>query len=388
MDRVSELLTKITKDAQGISDILERNTGKITEMRAQLEGRIQDLRAQSDTNPKVQAIVASLEQLSSVVSGIEEASKKQSQIVRQLAAPVAPAAPGILSQVAQVIGGAHGLDLTGAIMMNDADKVAEIAKDVPVTMDDLVLAIRVASCKVVKILAMDMEGADTEIVYEALAKRRDPEMFFSAPRWLLKGVKKYNQGKMVSPEDAIQKFKAALDFSVSWDDIVRGIHSDLIDTPIDQDDNTVLHHAASMGHVDIFGMAAQAGANINAINLHGLTPLHLAVMGRHQNTVDEIISSGGILSLAIRDENNLRPLDYARDIGGLDVRPMARAFEMYDFALLDEPLEVFRRLDIHTPGEPFIVPRGYDKKQVNLAGMAAYEVALGQGSLNAARKLK
>jgi ankyrin repeat protein len=89
-------------------------------------------------------------------------------------------------------------------------------------------------------------------------------------------------------------------------------------------ENTPLHSAANcfenFGHIKLVQKLIEYDAEINAVNVHGSTPLHWASRGQH-------FKDGAILRLLLkhggdvnaRDENGLTPLHVASEYGRLEV---------------------------------------------------------------------
>ena len=73
-----------------------------------------------------------------------------------------------------------------------------------------------------------------------------------------------------------------------------------------------LHWAADNGHASVVEMLIQAGANKEAKDKHGRTPLHVAAW-RHPSVVKVLIQAGA--RTKAKDKNGLTPLHYAEGQG-------------------------------------------------------------------------
>ena len=85
--------------------------------------------------------------------------------------------------------------------------------------------------------------------------------------------------------------------------------SHLINTPIDDENTTLLHLAANTTTPVILQLLLEYGADINWQNDDGLTALHVAAMWG-KDVVVMLLLEGGANSL-IPDSDNLTPLDHA-----------------------------------------------------------------------------
>ena len=81
----------------------------------------------------------------------------------------------------------------------------------------------------------------------------------------------------------------------------------------DKDGDTPLHFAAQEGHVKIAKLLLEHGADPNARNYHdwGRTPLHRAAIGGHVEIVKILLERG--VDPRIADNEGRIPLDYAKD---------------------------------------------------------------------------
>ena len=60
----------------------------------------------------------------------------------------------------------------------------------------------------------------------------------------------------------------------------------------DQDKNTTLHIASSMGNLEIVTILLEKGAEINSTNSRNETPLVLAIQNRYQGIVNKLMAKG------------------------------------------------------------------------------------------------
>ncbi|PLC62302.1 hypothetical protein B7L68_07655 [Thermoproteus sp. CP80] len=81
----------------------------------------------------------------------------------------------------------------------------------------------------------------------------------------------------------------------------------------DEDGSTPLHAAAFGGHVDVVRLLLEQGANPNAKDKHGFTPLHDAAYGGHVGIVKLLLEHGA--DPTVKDGDGETPLDLARKKG-------------------------------------------------------------------------
>ena len=63
---------------------------------------------------------------------------------------------------------------------------------------------------------------------------------------------------------------------------------------VDLDTTNVLHISASTGNLDVVNMFLEMGADVNAVNLLGKTPFHVAVQSGHLNVAKVLIQNGAM----------------------------------------------------------------------------------------------
>ena len=79
---------------------------------------------------------------------------------------------------------------------------------------------------------------------------------------------------------------------------------------VDSEGWTPLHFAAQNGHASVVEVLLEKGANVNAVNSKGCTPLHSAVWGGHESVVKVLIQAGANVNAV--DKYGRTPLDYAK----------------------------------------------------------------------------
>jgi ankyrin repeat protein len=77
----------------------------------------------------------------------------------------------------------------------------------------------------------------------------------------------------------------------------------------DKDGFTPLHMAAGAGHADVVQLLISKGAEVNAANKIGVTPLHVAAATGHVDIADLLISKGA--NVNSRRNDGLTPLHFA-----------------------------------------------------------------------------
>jgi len=75
------------------------------------------------------------------------------------------------------------------------------------------------------------------------------------------------------------------------------------------DNGTLLHNAAFSGNTDIMKKIIKAGANVNAIDDDGNTPLHLATCNLKDKAVKVLIENGAELSTTIENKAGKLPIN-------------------------------------------------------------------------------
>ena len=74
---------------------------------------------------------------------------------------------------------------------------------------------------------------------------------------------------------------------------------------------TPLHYAAMEGHTDVVELLISKGADVNAKDKWGDTPLHDAAYDGHKEVAELLVSKGADVSA--KDKDGKTPLDYARN---------------------------------------------------------------------------
>ena len=96
-----------------------------------------------------------------------------------------------------------------------------------------------------------------------------------------------------------------------------------VNAKMEDDGSTPLHFAATKGYLQVMKILIDNGANVNAKNKNGLTPLHYAVdvnysSSRNCEKVVKLLMDNGA-DISIKGNNGLTPLDLATINGYLDV---------------------------------------------------------------------
>ena len=101
MDQVQKLIDSISADASSIATAIEKSTKDLTEMRVELQGKLDTLREKSASSgdPDVKSIVKSLEDLARIVGEIEDNANTQSKLVKGLVDIKPAAAPSLLGSM-------------------------------------------------------------------------------------------------------------------------------------------------------------------------------------------------------------------------------------------------------------------------------------------------
>lgn len=66
---------------------------------------------------------------------------------------------------------------------------------------------------------------------------------------------------------------------------------------MDKNHRTALHHACFYGNMVALETLLNRGADLQAETIEGLSPLHIAVMGGHEEIVKFLIKRGGCITL-------------------------------------------------------------------------------------------
>ena len=74
-------------------------------------------------------------------------------------------------------------------------------------------------------------------------------------------------------------------------------------------DGLLLHNAARNGHKEIVELLIAKGADVDAKDEDGWTPLHWAVVNGHEETVELLLANGSDVNA--KDNDGETPLDWA-----------------------------------------------------------------------------
>eukprot|EP01147_Barroeca_monosierra_P003132 gene3132-5884_t len=112
------------------------------------------------------------------------------------------------------------------------------------------------------------------------------------------------------------------------------------------DGTTMLHTLAEFGKLDHVKVLLSHGVDVNATDVRGLAPLHLAVQFGHEEIVDELIAAGAFVDQKVEFVSNstitsrlfgtdipVRPIDLARQLAsdtGVDPNTRATGKRIYD----------------------------------------------------------
>lgn len=78
--------------------------------------------------------------------------------------------------------------------------------------------------------------------------------------------------------------------------------------------NQRLFEAASEGAADVVGELLGQGADVNAVNAYGSTPLHLAASGGSAELIAALVAAGADVNA--KDRKDRTPLERAEEQGG------------------------------------------------------------------------
>ena len=95
----------------------------------------------------------------------------------------------------------------------------------------------------------------------------------------------------------------------------------------DKDGGTPLHQAARNGHKEVADLLIAKGANVNAVgDLFGGTPLHAAAFGDHKEIVELLIAKGADVNAKVASGFNkgMTPLDLAIDFKKPEIGDLLR----------------------------------------------------------------
>jgi hypothetical protein len=151
----------------------------------------------------------------------------------------------------------------------------------------------------------------------------------------------------------------------------------------DQDWETLLHFAARSGEADIVTALLHAGANVDAQDFLGITPLMLAASYGHSDVVDLLLRAGA--DAEKRDRNGESALHYAAF--GTQIRPPGppepggEKPELSEDALLYIKIKP-RTLEDYASSVEQLVKAGAPQVTKNRAATSAYEIARNSGLTN------
>jgi hypothetical protein len=83
------------------------------------------------------------------------------------------------------------------------------------------------------------------------------------------------------------------DGDIEWCELVAVTGNNRVVTAVDGDGNTPLHDAAEGGYLDFCTLLIKAGADVDAQNHAGETPLHCAISSKHQEVAAMLVTVGG-----------------------------------------------------------------------------------------------
>lgn len=91
----------------------------------------------------------------------------------------------------------------------------------------------------------------------------------------------------------------------------------------DDEPDMTIHEAASRGHAETVAQLLDRGADVNAMDERGWTPLHLAARRGNTETAALLLDSGADINAKGRDGRT--PLQWADVLGHTDVAELLRS---------------------------------------------------------------
>ena len=88
----------------------------------------------------------------------------------------------------------------------------------------------------------------------------------------------------------------------------------------DQGGTTPLHSVAHKGHMDVMKVLVELGADVNALNRDGATPLHCAAHQGHMDAVSVLVEEGA--DAHAQNQNGATPLHLAAYMGHVEAVEM------------------------------------------------------------------
>lgn len=110
----------------------------------------------------------------------------------------------------------------------------------------------------------------------------------------------------MTPQVATEKLYEAV-VSGSFDDAIAALNAGADPNARNEQKQTALHLAASLGLVGFARLLLDRGADPNARNDQGQTPLHLAVSNHNYYVAKALVENGA--EIQVRDNQNMLPQD-------------------------------------------------------------------------------
>jgi len=125
-------------------------------------------------------------------------------------------------------------------------------------------------------------------------------------------------GESQQPEPTTAKAPDISIHDAAFKGNIKGVKKHLADgadvNAKDDEGMTPLHFAAYVGRREIAELLIAAGADVNATDKHVMTPLHKAAFVGHKEIAELLIAKGGDVNA--KDVDGETPLDLAEGVGG------------------------------------------------------------------------
>ncbi|MEG3087406.1 ankyrin repeat domain-containing protein [Sphingomonas sp. PB4P5] len=150
----------------------------------------------------------------------------------------------------------------------------------------------------------------------------------------------------------------------------------------------LLFEAAKLGRTDLIGPLVKAGADVNARETRGFTPLILAAYNAHPDTVEALIAAGADACLPDRDQGNTAQMGVAfKGDDAIAARLLKAGCDINVPNKAGQTALMMAALFARTKQIDMLLAAGADRTLVDAAGRSAMAVAAGQGSDATVRQL-